>query len=185
MARAKWVVVFVLATAALLAFCGHPGRHTAQRRDLTRCRASQISVTESQLGAAVSGGWLIRYRNVGSSACTLAGYPTVVALVSPTGPLRVAAHVSLGYLGGWESLKPLPAAVLAARSGVASSVVEYVSDGTAQDLCWDKARPLWLRSLWLDLPGGTRPIALAVSGLFCSGFIATPFVPGTTGFALP
>ena len=133
-ARAKWVVVFVLATAALLAFCGHPGRHTAQRRDLTRCRASQISVTESQLGAAVSGGWLIRYRNVGSSACTLAGYPTVVALVSPTGPLRVAAHVSLGYLGGWESLKPLPAAVLAARSGVASSVVEYVSDGTAQDL---------------------------------------------------
>ena len=30
---------------------------------------------------------------------------------------------------------------------VASSIVEYVSDGTAGDLCWDKVRPLWLFSL--------------------------------------
>ena len=30
---------------------------------------------------------------------------------------------------------------------VASSIVEYVSDGTAADLCWDKVRPLWLFSL--------------------------------------
>ncbi len=58
---------------------------------------------------------------------------------------RAAADVSLGYLGGWQSTKPVPTVVLAARTGVASSIVEFVSDATAQNLCWDKARPLWLR----------------------------------------
>ncbi len=30
-ARAGWVIFFVLAIGALLAFCGHPGRQSAQR----------------------------------------------------------------------------------------------------------------------------------------------------------
>ena len=155
------------------------------RQKLAQCRASQISVAAAQqLGAAVSGGWLVRYRNISSSTCTLSGYPTVVGLVSPTGPATVAAHVSLGYLGGWQSAKPVPTVVLAARTGVASSIVEYVSDSTAQNLCWDKARPVWFHFLRLELPGSTRPFALPVpEGLFCSGLITTPIVPGTTGWA--
>jgi hypothetical protein len=57
--------------------------------ELTRCRDSQLAITVAQLpGVAVTGGFVVHYRNLSPYACTLSGYPTVVRLISPTGPPR-------------------------------------------------------------------------------------------------
>ena len=87
------------------------------------CRSGQITATAAPLpGAAVTAGWVIRYRNVSSSACTLSGYPTV--RVSTTGLSEVAAHSRLGALGGSSGLRtPLLRVLLRDRKARASSVV--------------------------------------------------------------
>ena len=157
---------------------------------ITRCRDSQLAVTVAQLGgAAVTGGFVVRYRNLSPYACTLSGYPTVIGVVSPTGPAQAATDVVSGVLGGWQTYaaraqEPLPTVVLSAKGGMASSVVEFVSTGSAQSLCFTKRYPLWFHSVWLNLPGGTRPFALSVPAVIvCSYFDTNPIVPGTTGSA--
>ncbi len=156
---------------------------------LAHCRDSKLAITAAELpGVAVTGGWVIRYRNLSSSTCTLSGYPTVIGLVSGTGPVQAAADTTSGALGGWQPnapgvQKPLPTVVLSARAGMASSVVEFVT-GIGNLLCPSKRYPFWFHSLWLDVPGGTLPFALAVSMIVCSYFDANQIVPGTTGSAL-
>ncbi len=126
----------------------------------------------------MSGGVLIRYRNTSPSACTLSGYPTVVGLVSPTGPSQVAADLRAGAFGGWEptslvAKKPLPTVVLRGRK-VASTVVEFVT-GIGGLVCYTKRYPLWFRYLSLKLPDGTRPFVLklsAITMIVCSHFNA-------------
>jgi hypothetical protein len=94
-----------------------------------------------------------------------------------------------GVLGGEQPnapgvQEPLPTVVLSARGGMASSVVEFVT-GIGNLLCPSKRYPLWFHSVWLNLPGGTRPFALSVSSVIvCSYFEPNPIVPGTTGSAL-
>jgi len=184
-----------LALALLVALTGSLVTATtvgATRSDaagLPRCRDTQIAITGTQLpGAAVSGGWVLRYRNVSSSACTLSGYPVVVGVVSATGKSEMAKRARSGALGGWEQRhpgapKPLPIVVLRARTGVASSVVEFVAGATAQSSCPNDSRPLWFHALWVNVPGGTRPFVLKVSMVVCSHFDANPIVPGATGSA--
>ena len=121
----------------------------------------------------MSGGIVVHYRNLSPYACTLSGYPTVVGLVSPTGPVQAAADVVSGGLGGWQPSavgvqKPLPTVVVSAKGGVASSVVEFVDGGPPILFCPSKRYPLWFHSLWLNVPGGTRPFALAVSSMSIS-----------------
>ena len=142
----------------------------------------------------MSGGAVVRYRNLSRHACTLSGYPAVVGLVSPTGPAEAAVDVVSTAFGGWQPYhlgvtEPLPTVVVRANGAKASSVVEFVSTGSAQTPCPSGHLPLWFRSLWLDVPGGTRPFALALSSIaitmiVCSHFVTTPIVPGTTGGAL-
>jgi hypothetical protein len=190
--RRRWTIgllAFVLlggtAAVAAIATAGVSAASQAGR-----CRDSQVTAVAAQLpGAAVSGGWVIRYRNDGSSTCTLSGYPTVVALVGITGPSEVAAHIRNGVLGGFFGQGPgartgLPTVLLHGRTSVASSVVEFVSAGTAQSPCTESKRlPLLFRTIWVNLPGDERPFALKVSMLVCAYLAATPLVPGATGTA--
>ena len=136
----------------------------------------------------MSGGIVVHYRNLSPYACTLSGFPTVIGLVSPAGPVQVAADVVSGGLGGWQPTapggqEPLPTVVLSAIGGMASSVVEFVTR-IGNLFCPSKRYPLLFHSLWLNVPGGTRPFALAVSMIVCSYFDASPIVLGTTGSAL-
>ena len=167
----------------------------AGRRWVLRGRFHGADLTATELpGAAVSGGAVVRYRNLSRHACTLSGYPAVVGLVSPTGPAEAAVDVVSTAFGGWQPYhlgvtEPLPTVVVRANGAKASSVVEFVSTGSAQTPCPSGHLPLWFRSLWLDVPGGTRPFALALSSIaitmiVCSHFVTTPIVPGTTGGAL-
>lgn len=137
-------------------------------------------------GGSFTSGLVIHYRNVSSSSCTLSGYPTVVGLVSATGPSQVAAHTPVSYLGGWEPLKPLPTVLMAARKGVASSIVTFLAPylfaENSRPSCPRGDRRFWFRSLWVNVPGGTRPFVLDVSSMIvCAYFFATPIVPGATG----
>ena len=164
--------------------------HVSAASPTGRCRDSQITAVAAQLpGAAVSGGWVIRYRNNSSSTCTLSGYPIVVALVGATGPGEVAAHIRNGALGGFFGRgsgghNSLPTVLLHGRISVASSVVEFVSAATAQSPCPENKRlPLLFNTIWVNLPGGERPFALTVSMLVCAYLAATPIVPGDTGSA--
>jgi hypothetical protein len=181
--------VGILAFALLLVAAGSlvaSSRSTtgASVAALARCHDTQLAVTGVEAsGAAVSGGWIIRYRNVGATACWLTGYPNVVGMNFATGESRAAAHLRSGYLGGWMGyangkVKPLPVVVLRARDGVASSMVQWVSGPTAQTsgcfvLTW----------LWVNVPGGTRPFALKAWTLVCAHFDADPIVPGVRGSA--
>jgi hypothetical protein len=147
------------------------------------CRDGQIRATAAQLpGATQTVGWVIRYRNLSSSSCTLSGYPTVS--VSAAGLSEVAAHGRAGMLGGLSSLRtPLPH-VLLHRNALASSTVEFVPAATADSLCPDKKPPLQFRSISVTLPGGQHALALPVSmTAVCAQFpaLATPIVPGSTG----
>ena len=180
----------VVADASQAALAATGAGAPAVAAKLTRCRDSQLAVTAAQLpGAAVSGGVVVRYRNFSPYACTLSGYPTVIGLVSPTGPVQAAADTTSGALGGWQpnvpgAQKPPPTVVVSAKGGMASSDVEFVT-GIGNLLCPSKRYPLLFHSLWLNVPGGTRPFALAVPEVIvCSHFDANPIVPGTTGSAL-
>lgn len=76
----------------------------------------------------------------------------------------------------------LPTVLLHPRTAVASSVVEFVSAGTAQSRCPENERlPLLFHTIWVNLPGGQRPFVLTVSMLVCAHLAATPIVPGATG----
>ena len=96
-----------------------------------------------------------------------------------TGPSQVAAHTPVSYLGGWEPLKPLPTVLMAARKGVASSVVTFLAPylfaDNSRPSCPRGDRRFWFRSLWVNVPGGTRPFVLDVSSMIvCAYFVATP-----------
>jgi hypothetical protein len=152
---------------------------------LPRCGDSQLALsTTTPEGAALSAAFVVRYRDVSSSACTLSGYSTVIALVSPTGPSVVAAHEAQSYFGGWERAGPLPTVVLAAHNGVASSLVSYLAPIVIDPRpdCPRHLPSFRARSLWVGLPGGARPFVLVVPSMVVCGYLfATPIVPGTTG----
>ena len=181
------IAICVLLVAGLAAITNAVATPTAGPSEFPRCRDSQITETAAQLpGAAVTGGWVIRYRNVSSSGCTLTGYPTVVALAGATGPSEVAAHSRSGALGGLLPAPsgmgaPLPRVLLRAGTTGASSVVQFASAATAQSTCPDKDLPLWFHYLWVNIPTGKRPFALSVSMIVCSHLTANPIVRGSTG----
>ena len=187
--RLRRVTACVLVLTGQAVIMNNGETHVSAASAPRPCRDSQITAVAAQLpGAAVSGGWVIRYRNDSSSTCTLSGYPTVVALVGATGPSQVAAHSPNGALGGFLGRgsgrhNSLPTVLLHARTSVASSVVEFVSAATAQSTCPDKRRPLLFHTIWVNLPGGGRPFALTVSMLVCSYLEANPIVPGAAGSA--
>lgn len=149
---------------------------------LPRCRDTQLAVTGVDApGAAVIAGWVVRYMNVSATDCSLTGYPNIVGVNFATGKSFAAAHRRNGYIGGWQRSysgepKPLPTVVLRARKGVASSMLEYLGASPAPSC------PI-VTSLWVNVPGGTRPFVLKVSTLVCGKFDANPIVPGTAGWA--
>jgi hypothetical protein len=149
---------------------------------LPRCRDTQLAITGVEAsGAAVTTGWVVRYKNVTGTACTLTGYPAIVGVNFATGKSFAASDRRNGYIGGWQRSysgepKPLPTVVLRARKDVASSMVEYLGASPAPSC------PI-VTALWVKVPGGTRPFVLNVSTVVCGQFDTNPIVPGAAGWA--
>jgi hypothetical protein len=158
--------------------------HAASVVAVPDCVETQLAVTGvGAAGGSLHAGVVIHYRNLSPTACSLTGYSNVVGLNFESGKSRVARRIVNGYLGGWMGYKkgksePLPLAVLRARGGEASSMVEWADGGTDQQPGCSV-----LSSLWVNMAGGRRPFALKELMLVCGYFDATPIVPGATGSA--
>jgi hypothetical protein len=179
---AATVLVLAMVVAAATLFALRVSDRVAAVSGRGPCRNGQLRATAAQLpGAAVTVGWVIRYRNVSPSACTLSGYPTIS--VSASGLSEAATHSRLGMLGGVSSLPTsLPRVLLRDRNAVASSTVEFFGDPITDLPCPGKRATLRFRSLSVTMPGGGRSFALPVSrAAVCSRGLATPIVPGSTG----
>jgi|GEM_PF-2447769 len=93
-----------------------------------RCQETQLDVKIASDGVAGGHvGDLIVITNVGASACTVVGYPTV----SMSGGANVISTVAkktkdgyLGGLGGTGASMSIPVVTLRAHGGAASSIVE-------------------------------------------------------------
>ena len=69
-------MVFVLAIGALLAFCGHPGRHSAERQATRPCQAAQLRASlPSDGGYASEERATVGLTNEWPEVCVLDGYP--------------------------------------------------------------------------------------------------------------
>ncbi len=149
------------------------------------CSLSQLAVTsENQAGAGGTDGGILMYRNVSTHACSLRGYPNVVA-IGKSGRSITAAHLANGMLGGWDwsGVVPVPrppTVVLASDRDVASDWYQYSENGPA-------GYTLFLAStLSVRLPGSRLVVHVRGSVDAAEGKMwVTPFVPGKTGTAEP
>jgi len=175
------VVAAVLATFASGTFDrpaartsnGTPGSQAAV--GLVQCSATQLRVSGLEAnGAAVSAGWIVRLRNLSARGCSLSGYPSVRGINQWNGAVLTAAHTLNSYIGGWPSGKAIPTVDLKAKGGVASFLIDFVTNNDY------RACP-YVTSLRVSVPHSTSVFTLKSRLQVCKYFQVHPFVPGRTG----
>lgn len=140
-------------------------------------RATQLTVTaDAGNGAAIWSPWTIHYKNISSSSCALTSYPTVVGIDQWTGKPFEATRTRDSYVGGWESLRPMPTVALRARTGVVSSMIDAIVNDN-----WRVSHVFTL--IRVTVPGSTAPFVLKSLMEDCKYFQTHPIVPGMTGRA--
>ena len=180
-----------LSLAVLGAFSVYgPGKAPiASATSAPTCQTSSLRATALGNAGLGHGSYIVELRNVTATSCRLSGYPRVVT--SPLGPLtgtfspvfrgssrlRAVVHdARMGYSGGLNTLYgPLPVVTLAAHTGRASFVIEWI-EVSPRKTCRSFAR------LYVTLPGSMSPIRLDDAGLLCSILEVHPIVKGSTGF---
>ena len=175
------VLVAVLATFAAGTF-DRPAARTSNGTPasqvavgLPRCNATQLRVSGLEAsGAAVNGGWIVRLRNASAHGCTLSGYPSVRGINQWNGAVLTAAHTLNSYIGGWPSGKAIPTVDLKAKGGVASFLIDFVTNNDY------RACP-YVTSLRVSVPHSTTVFTLKSRLQVCKYFQVHPFVPGLTG----
>jgi hypothetical protein len=175
------VLVAVLATFAAGTF-GRPAARTSNGTPasevaggLPQCNATQLRVSGLEAsGAAVSAGWIVRLRNTSAHGCRLTGYPSVRGINQWNGAVLTAAHTLNSYIGGWPSDKALPTVDLKAKGGVASFLIDFVTNNDY------RACP-YVTSLRVSVPHSTTVFTLKSRLQVCKYFQVHPFVAGLTG----
>jgi hypothetical protein len=119
------LVAALLASVALLTLTSRAERAFANT--VARCQETQLDVKITSDGVATGHvGDLILLTNVGASACTVTGYPTVsmsgVNVVTTVA--KKTKNGFLGGLGGTGTTLTIPVVTLRAHGGAASSIVE-------------------------------------------------------------
>jgi hypothetical protein len=180
--------------ALVIAIAASPQRRADATPRSPECTLSALHFTFNGSGGLGHGWYVVVAQNVGTSTCTLAGYPRVrVPLEDHVDPSvqrsyqRVApphsfAHVVDAldsYAGGYSGPVPtsghvtLPVMVLAPRRGVASFTIE-----------WGETSPKGCslsRTLRVRLLATTPFVSKHQLAFMCSGATVTPFVRGSTG----
>jgi hypothetical protein len=140
-----------------------------------RCAATQLRVSGIEAnGAAVSAGWIVRLRNASAHSCTLSSYPSVRGINQWNGAVLTAAHTRNSYIGGWNSSKPVPTVDLKAKGGVASFLIDFVTNNNY------RACP-YVIMLRVSIPRSTNIFTLKSRLQVCKYFQVHPFVPGLSG----
>jgi hypothetical protein len=139
------------------------------------CRISQLAVSigDQQGGDGHSSG-AIRFRNTGTSACRLYGYPGVAALDSSGKQVAQAQRTLRGYMGGLASGQHTPTAVALAPGHTASALVEAANAAPNGNSCGT------IPTLLVTPPDETHHIKLSWQG-GCASFQIHPVVTGDTG----
>lgn len=105
------------------------------------------------------------------TAIMRAGYPTVIGLVSPHGAYASGGRCGQRCLRRLAAVSPRGHRAAADRRGTRQRRHGLfcggvrLSTGDAQTPCPSGHLPLWFRSLWLNVPGGTWPFSLDVSSM--------------------
>ncbi len=125
-------------------------------------------------------GAAIEFKNIGTSNCSLSGYPGVAALDATGNQVAQAQRTPSGYLGGMETGSTTPPVVHLTPGAVASSMVEGtdVPEGTATSC------PTY-PALLVTPPTAKQSVKLAISLPGCSPLQVHPVVSGTTGSTTP
>ena len=114
-ARAKWVVVFVVAIAALLAFCGHPGRHSAEPQAARPCQAAQLRASlAGDSGYASEEEATVGLTNESPEVCVLEGYPLLSVSTLAHRPFPFSVNDYHGDAEG-PGVWPVPRAIVLRR----------------------------------------------------------------------
>jgi len=146
---------------------------------LTKCTFADLSVTPGQYGAGLGHeGGVILFKNVGTTECTLSGYPGVAGLNSSGQQVTQAERTRAGYLGGFRTTAgPLPVVVLQPGQ-TASAFVEGtdVPHGT-QPSCPNYP------ALLVTPPTSKTSVKITRQLPGCTPIEVHPIVPGTTGDA--
>jgi hypothetical protein len=175
------IALVILATMFSSIF-NHPAIRTSNGTPATevalvlpRCAATQLRVSGIEAnGAAVSAGWIVRLRNASAHSCTLSGYPSVQGINQWNGAVLTAAHTLNSYIGGWNSSKPVPTVDLKAKGGVASFLLDFVTNNNY------RACP-YVTMLRVSIPRSTTVFTLKSRLQVCKYFQVHPFLPGRTG----
>ena len=140
-----------------------------------RCNATQLRVSGLEaIGAAVTGGWIVRLRNEGAHGCSLSGYPSVRGINQWNGAVLTAAHTLNSYIGGWPSGKAIHTIDLKAKGGVASFLIDFVGGNNIRGCPY-------VTSLRVSIPHSTTVFNLRSRLQVCKYFQVHPFVLGLTG----
>lgn len=186
--RASTVAVALVVLGAFSVYGPGKAPSASATSDPT-CGTSSLRATTLRNAGLGHGSYIVELRHVAATSCRLSGYPRVVT--SPLGPLtgmfspvfrgtsrlRAVAHdTRMGYSGGLNTRHgPLPVVTLAAHTGRASFVIEWI-EVSPRNTCRSFAR------LYVTLPGSTSPIRLNDPGLLCSILQVHPIVKGMSGF---
>lgn len=147
---------------------------------LGACTSASVRISLGQFGVGHGhfGGALL-FRNSGSTACTLHGYP-VARAVSRDARRTVAVRDSdRGYVGGLLPGRTRAPRITLAPGAVASAILEGVGTSGAGRPC-----PTY-RSLLVGVPGGRATTALSIETQACRRLQVHPIVPGASGDESP
>jgi hypothetical protein len=176
-----------IALACLLANLVTVGIGTADRSSAAApsgpvsCSLKHLSVfVASGAGAGGSEGMLVAFRNNGSAACVLSGYPRVVA--KRPGASVTALPKENTYLGGWMEQGSQPPTV-ELQSHRSASVVIAADDNPAS--ASSRCAHQRYQSVVVSLPGSavSKRLSAALPNQAttlpsCSAVVVTPFVSG-------
>lgn len=155
-------------------------------RPAVACTARQLAISFAYVGAG-AGNWaaILRYQNVGATACSLRGYPAVTAF-DTVGRVAARGRPELnGYLGGAARIQSIYVPPDAFASSLVQGGDNPVGNATT---CPDYpvltvAAPDTVTYVRLRLSGSlSGGVPGTLSG--CVGVFVTPVVPGRTGGAL-
>lgn len=143
----------------------------------TRCQFAQLAISAGQPGAGLGHeGFPIRFRNAGSTPCTLQGYPGVAALDSNGTQVQQAQRTPQGYLGGMVTGSTTPPLVTLAPGQTASALVE----GTDMPSGNETSCPTY-PAVDVTPPTTANTVRITSSLPGCSQIEIHPVLPGTTG----
>ena len=140
------------------------------------CRAAELLVSAADGGMGL-GHWaeIILFRNVGSTACSLRGYPVVATSIAGGGPSVEAIPSPGGYLGGSYQV----VTVGIAPGQFASTILE----GTNNPVGSATSCPSLSNVFEVTAPGTATAVQVNLNAnpLYCSVPRIHPLVAGTTG----